>query len=63
MGDHHYLFAFIATLSYLLEYLCVNWSYRLYLFNNIDCNNPESPPLRTDLATNHCSGSEIINQP
>lgn len=51
------------SLSYLLDYMCVNWSYYLHLFNSIDWNNPESPPVRTDLATNHCSSSEIINQP
>lgn len=61
--DYRYLLAFIAALSYLLHYMCVNWSYHLHLFNSIDWNNSESFPVRTDLATNHCSESEIINQP
>lgn len=61
--EYHYLLPFIAVLSHLLDYMCVNWRYSLHLFNSIDWNNPESPPVRADLATNHRSGSEIINQP
>lgn len=53
-----YCYSFLPT---RLHVCC--WSYCLHLFNSIDWNNPEYPPVRTDLATNHCSSSEIINQP